>query len=109
MAVEVFLGKLKPEDIKVDVYYGVISPEHNLTDTAIENLHQFTSLPDGKYRFSGALTCKRSGSFGFNIRIILGNLIKSSFPRIESKCQNISFPFLSKSYNCLEISENFWQ
>jgi starch phosphorylase len=69
VAVDVFLGKLKPEDIKVDVYYGNISPDHNLTDTAIENLHEVTPLGEEKYRFSGALACKRSGSFGFKIRI----------------------------------------
>ncbi|MGD2092543.1 MAG: alpha-glucan family phosphorylase [Candidatus Aminicenantes bacterium] len=67
--VEVVTGNLKPEDIKVDVYYGTIAPDHTLTDTAIVNLQEFTQLEGNKYRFSGDLHCQRSGSFGFKIRI----------------------------------------
>ncbi len=67
--VEVEMGKLKPGDIKVDVYYGTISPDHNLTETAIENLREVTALEENKYRFSGYLVCKKSGNFGFKIRV----------------------------------------
>jgi glycogen phosphorylase len=67
--VEVFMGNLKPEDIKVDVYYGAIAPDHILIDTAIENLQEFTPLEGNKYRFSGYLQCRKSGSFGFKVRV----------------------------------------
>jgi starch phosphorylase len=67
--VEVATGNLKPEDIKIDIYYGNISGNHVLTTTAIDRLDQVTRLDNGKYCFSGQLTCKRTGNFGFKIRI----------------------------------------
>ena len=67
--VEVFTGNLKPGDIKVDVYYGAIAPDHSLTGTAIENLQEFKQIEGNKYRFTGQLQCRRSGSFGFKVRI----------------------------------------
>ncbi len=67
--VDVFTGKLLPEDIKVDLYYGRISSNHQLTSTGIENLKEVTPLGEGKYRFAGEMACKTTGIFGFKIRI----------------------------------------
>ena len=67
--VEVFTGNLQPGDIKVDVYYGAIAPDHSLTDTAVENLQEYTQIEGNKYRFSGHLQCRRTGSFGFKVRV----------------------------------------
>ena len=66
---EVFTGNLQPGDIKVDVYYGAIAPDQSLTDTAIENLQEYTQIEGNKYRFSGHLQCRRTGSFGFKVRV----------------------------------------
>jgi starch phosphorylase len=67
--VDVFTGDLKPGDISVDIYYGNISPELHLTHTAIEHLKQITPIEGNKYRFSGRLPCKKTGNFGFKIRV----------------------------------------
>jgi len=69
ISVVVFTGNLKPEDIKVDVYYGVNTPKNSLADTSIENLKEVTPLEGNRYQFSGALLCRKTGSFGFKIRI----------------------------------------
>jgi len=67
--VEVSTGSLKPEDIRVDIYYGKYTGEQDLSSTAIEQLTQDTPQGDGKYLFSGELTCTKSGNFGFKVRI----------------------------------------
>ena len=67
--VAVFTANLKPEDIKVDVYYGANTPENSLDATAVENLAEVTPLEGGRFQFSGSLPCRKSGSFGFKIRI----------------------------------------
>jgi starch phosphorylase len=73
VAVDVFTGSLKPGDIHVDIYYGNISPDLRLIDTAIEHLDEITSLEQdenaSRYRFSGNLPCRRTGNFGFKIRV----------------------------------------
>ncbi|MCP5050176.1 MAG: glycosyltransferase family 1 protein [bacterium] len=67
--VEVSTGNLEPKDIKVDIYYGSISGDHTLVDTAIENLSEVTPVADDKHCFSGHLTCQKAGNFGCRIRI----------------------------------------
>ena len=67
--VDVFLGDLKPDDIKVDIYCGSISPKHQLTGSYVENLKSITPFGESKYRFSGHLECKQTGNFGFQVRI----------------------------------------
>jgi starch phosphorylase len=71
MEAEVFLGNLKPEDVSVDIYYGNISPtdDQRVEHSAIEHLNEVTLIEPGKYLFSGHLTCRGTGNFGFKIRI----------------------------------------
>jgi starch phosphorylase len=69
VAVEVFTGVLKPDDIKVAIYYGNMSPDLRLTGTSVQYLEDITDLGDNHYKFSGSLTCKNTGNFGFKIRI----------------------------------------
>lgn len=71
VAVEVATGQLKPDDIKVEIYYGTISPDHRLTGTAIEHLSRVAPVEgeENRFSFSGKLGCNRSGNFGFKVRI----------------------------------------
>lgn len=69
VAVDIFPGKLKPEDISVDIYYGNVSIEDQLENSAIEPLRNWEPIGDGKYRFSGRLICRETGSIGFRVRI----------------------------------------
>lgn len=67
--VDVFIGNLKPSDIKLDVYYGNISQHHALEGTAIKNLKIINPVEDNQYKFSGHLECQKTGNFGLKIRI----------------------------------------
>lgn len=67
---DVFLGDLKPGDVGVDVYYGNLSPSGDrLNQSAVEHLGDVKPAGPGRYVFSGLLTCRGTGNFGFKIRI----------------------------------------
>lgn len=67
--VDIFTGSIKPEEIKVDLYYGHVAHDHFLSETSIENLSTITPIGNGKYRFSGSLPCLKTGNFGYKVRI----------------------------------------
>lgn len=67
--IQVFLGRLTPPDVQVDVYYGQIAAEDNLEDSRLARLTGIEPVGDSRFRFSGKLTCRKTGKFGFKIRI----------------------------------------
>jgi starch phosphorylase len=66
---ELFLGKLDPADVRVEVYYGNLVGEDVLRDSALAPLAEVVALGDGRFRFSGVIRCSRTGSFGFKLRV----------------------------------------
>jgi glycogen phosphorylase len=62
------LGQLQPSDIRVDIYSGLSGGEE-LAHSGIEPLAEAQKLADGNWRFSGAIPCGRTGSFGFRVRV----------------------------------------
>jgi starch phosphorylase len=66
---EVFLGKLDPAEVRVEAYYGTIIGEDVLRDSALAVLSEVAALGDGRFRFSGAIRCSRTGRFGFKLRV----------------------------------------
>ncbi len=63
------LGQLTPAEVSVDVYYGTIVGEDVLQNSALAHLGEVEKTGDGRYRFSGVITCNRTGSFGFRLRV----------------------------------------
>ena len=63
------LGKLSPEEVRVDVYYGTIVGEDVLQNSALARLGEVEKIGDGRFRFSGVITCGRTGNFGFKLRV----------------------------------------
>ncbi|MCU0236572.1 MAG: alpha-glucan family phosphorylase [Acidobacteria bacterium] len=66
---ELFLGKLAPEDVRVDAYFGTIVGEDVLQNSALARLDAVEKAADGRFRFSGTIPCGRTGSFGFKLRV----------------------------------------
>ncbi|MBM2814925.1 MAG: alpha-glucan phosphorylase [Ignavibacteria bacterium] len=65
----VSLGKLTPEDVIVQVYYGTVDPYNELKDTKSENLELVKS--EGLYHYyEGSYICPDTGMQGFTIRIL---------------------------------------
>ncbi|HEX7501773.1 MAG TPA: hypothetical protein VF451_00015, partial [Acidobacteriota bacterium] len=66
---DLFLGKIAPGEIRVDVYYGTIVGEDVLHNSALVQLNEAEKIGDGRFRFSGSIPCGRTGNFGFKLRV----------------------------------------
>jgi starch phosphorylase len=64
----VHLGELTPEDVKVEVYYGHLDPRGGLTDRKLLLMEPERSAK-GVYLFRAALLCRKTGKFGYRIRV----------------------------------------
>jgi starch phosphorylase len=65
---EVHLGKLQPEEVDVEVYYGPVNPENNITESLAEKMQQTSDEGDGKYLYSCEISCKTTGRYGLTAR-----------------------------------------
>ena len=66
----VSLGVLRPEDVEVQVVYGKVDANDQLTHTATRTLAPAEVYEDGRHRFEGDLRILRTGSFGYTVRIV---------------------------------------
>ncbi|MDY6903427.1 MAG: alpha-glucan family phosphorylase [Thermodesulfobacteriota bacterium] len=66
---DVYLGDLKPEEVKVELYYGRVKNVEALMDGQTLEMSVKESLDAGKYRYECSLPCQRAGRFGFTVRI----------------------------------------
>jgi len=67
--VDLQLGRLQPDDVCVDVYYGNPLASDQLSNSRIAGLAEVRRLEGGKCNFSGRIRCDRTGSFGLRIRV----------------------------------------
>ncbi|MBU1537039.1 alpha-glucan family phosphorylase, partial [Myxococcota bacterium] len=67
---EVHLGGLSPDDVNVQVLFGKVSPEEELIEPAINTLSMTEPLGDGRWAYSGSITCNESGQHGFSVRLL---------------------------------------
>ncbi|MBP8128450.1 MAG: alpha-glucan family phosphorylase [Candidatus Hydrogenedentes bacterium] len=70
VSAEVVLEGLTPDDVTVEIYYGDLDPEGQVTlGRAVE---MACTGPAGKdvYRFEGAVVCEKTGQQGFTVRAI---------------------------------------
>jgi starch phosphorylase len=72
----VSLDGLAPSDVQVQVVHGRVSPADTITDSVIQPL-QFLAAAgaadghgEGKYIFEGILKLRRTGPFGYTVRIL---------------------------------------
>ncbi len=64
----VHLGKLAPGDVKVEVYYGLLTPKGDLENRRLLLMEPIQS--DGaNHRFRATLVCNETGKFGYRIRV----------------------------------------
>ncbi|HIZ35127.1 MAG TPA: alpha-glucan family phosphorylase, partial [Candidatus Ruania gallistercoris] len=66
----VTLGELTPEDVEVQVAYGRVGDDDELTDVSIARLPLTDSYEGGRYQFARELTLNQSGAFGYTVRIV---------------------------------------
>ncbi|MCB0324458.1 MAG: alpha-glucan family phosphorylase [Bdellovibrionales bacterium] len=79
VTVRVQLGSFSPEEIAVEVRYGIIDITDRMQEPKITELTNSQRIgDDGVYDFSGTIATERAGSFGLSVRV---------FPRINGKAE----------------------
>jgi len=68
------LGKVKPDDVSVELYHGSVDARGNIRDgSAVRMAHKKTSEQEGEYWFVGTMPCKRTGQHGVAVRVLPRN------------------------------------
>jgi len=68
--VEVELGQIKPEEVKIQIYSGPLDIDQNIVDPITEEMKCTGSSRDGVYQYNGYVPCDESGLFGYSVRIM---------------------------------------
>jgi len=67
---KIHLGEIKPEEVDVELYYGVFKDLDSLAESRVEPMGVSAELGDNSYQYSCALNCEHSGRFGFSVRVV---------------------------------------
>jgi len=71
VSAQVVLGKLQPEDVSVELYYGQLDSEGKLTKAVgIAEMERVQMADDGVHIFTGKIPCTQSGRYGFAVRVL---------------------------------------
>ncbi|MCX7909221.1 MAG: alpha-glucan family phosphorylase [Ignavibacteria bacterium] len=69
VSAKIKLGKLRPEDVVVHVFYGSLDPHGEMYNTSYEVLY-LTSVEGEVYCYEGSYFCSGTGQQGFTIRVM---------------------------------------
>jgi starch phosphorylase len=74
---DIYLGKLTPQDVTVELYYGMVDMNGEIEDPQVTEMEpqgaDESAAPlgaNGVYSFKRQLTCKSSGMHGFTVRVV---------------------------------------
>jgi starch phosphorylase len=67
---EVNLGALTPDEVDVEIYYGLVKSIDTLTSSSTEVMNVAEDRENGNYKYDCTLTCRVSGRYGFTVRVI---------------------------------------
>jgi len=68
VATEVALGKLRPEEVDIELYVGLYKSFTELTESRAIPMEVVEDLGEGRYTFACTLACDAAGRFGFSVR-----------------------------------------
>ena len=67
---QVELGSIDPQDVLVELYYGLVDPDGNITSAEAMPMEHVGPAQGNCHIFTGSIVCRRSGMSGFTIRVI---------------------------------------
>ncbi len=68
---DIHLGKLTPNDVEVQIYYGKYDDKNTAHSNRFVVMKQNDNeTKDGNYKYHGEIKCSSSGQFGFTLRIV---------------------------------------
>jgi len=65
----VYLGKLSPEDVEIQLFYGELKSIDNMPESHTREMTIKEDQGNGKYLYTCAITCDVSGRYGFTARV----------------------------------------
>ena len=71
--VKVFLGRLSPEDVRIEVVRGNLNAQDQLIDSEIFPATIDETMQDGHYLYHVDMVCSRSGRVGISARVVPHN------------------------------------
>lgn len=71
--VKVYLGEFKPEELKVEAYYGTVDNHNAIIHSNSDEMTQVAEYGDGNYLYECTVSCKASGRFGLTARVTPAN------------------------------------
>jgi starch phosphorylase len=72
LSVTMHLADLKPEEVRVQVYVGVVDNDGRIPEGTPHDLAHEADLGGGRHRFTGEIEARSSGRYGFAVRVIPG-------------------------------------
>ena len=68
----VWIDGLEPSDVDVQVVHGRVSPSDTITDSVVQSLRFAEAIDgdEGRYAFEGTLKLRRTGPFGYTVRVL---------------------------------------
>lgn len=64
------LGNLRPEDIRVDLYFGFLNTDGDLVERNVVPMVYETGGREDGYLYRGSIPCNQTGKMGFAVRIL---------------------------------------
>jgi starch phosphorylase len=66
----VSLGRLRPEDVDVQVVHGRVDESDQITESSVVSLQHAEAYEGGRHRYAGDIKLERTGPFGYTTRIV---------------------------------------
>jgi starch phosphorylase len=70
MTAKVTLGKLRPDEVEVGLYYGYMKSLDTLTASQNQEMTVMKDMGNGHYLYACDITCPDSGRYGFTARVM---------------------------------------
>ncbi|HLB74654.1 MAG TPA: alpha-glucan family phosphorylase [Sedimentisphaerales bacterium] len=65
------LGRIRPDDVSVELYYGPVDGWGSITEgAAVRMEYEKASDEQGEHWFRGSMSCKKTGQHGLSVRIL---------------------------------------
>lgn len=81
VSTEVYLGELRPDEVRVEVYYGPVNSQNEILLSYKEEMEKVEDLGGGRYLYAKKLACNENGRFGMTSRVMpAGNDWRHTIP-----------------------------
>jgi starch phosphorylase len=70
VSADIHLGAIDPKDVTVEVYYGPLSAERQITQARTLAMRAENALGSGRHRYVAEIPCEVSGHHGYTVRVL---------------------------------------